>query len=160
MDIRWGYKNHQIKESNQYKAAFKTMFRTYVPCVVYFGLKNAPVFFQRMITREFSPLFQKYEPYLSNYLNDWIVATPGGEEGLKLHRQIVHEFLDQMEKLSYFLKLGKCEFEQPTIEFLGWLITKEGITVDPAKATGISEWPQRLRNVKEVWWMLGILSYQ
>jgi hypothetical protein len=128
--------------------------------VVYFGLKNAPAFFQRMMTREFSPLFQKYKLYLSNYLDNWIVVTPRGEEGLKLHHQIIYEFLDQMEKLSYFLKLGKCEFEWPTIEFLGWLITKEGITVDPTKAIGIAEWPQRLRNVKEVQRMLGILGYQ
>ena len=45
MDIRWGYKNHWIKESDQYKAAFKTMFGTYIPHVVYFGLKNALAFF-------------------------------------------------------------------------------------------------------------------
>jgi len=57
-----------------------------------------------------------------------------------LHCFIVHEFLNQMERLSYFLKLGKCKFKRLTVEFLGWLVMKEGITMDPSKAAGLVEW--------------------
>ena len=103
---------------------------------------------------------QKYDTYLSNYLDDWIIATPGGAEGLALHRQITHEFLDLMEHLSYFLKLGKCKFECPSVEFLGWLVTPEGVAVDPSKAAGLARWPRQLWNVKEVRHTLGILGYQ
>jgi len=113
-----------------------------------------------MMARKFAPIVQKYEPYLSNYLDDWIVTTPGGEEGLQLHCRIMHNFLDLMEKLSYFLKLGKCEFEKSSVEFLGWLVTKEGVTVDPSKAVGLVEWPRKLRNLKELRQTLGILGYQ
>ena len=84
----------------------------------------------------------------------------GGDKGLELHHRIVYEFLDQMEKLSYFLKIEKCEFEQSKIEFLSWLITKEGITMDPTKAARLVEWPRELCNLKEVRRMLGILGYQ
>ncbi len=118
------------------------MFGTYIPYVIYFGLKNAPLFFQQMMSHEFQPLIQKYEPYLSNYLDNWIIATPGGKEGSALHRQITHEFLKLLQKLLYFLKLGKCEFEQSSIEFLGWLVTQEGITVNPSKAEGLARWPR------------------
>jgi hypothetical protein len=149
-DIRWGYKNHRINERDQFKAAFKTVFGTYIPRVVYFSLKNAPPFFQRMMAKEFQSLMQKYDAYLSNYLDDWIIATPGGAEGLALHRQITHEFLDLMEHLSYFLKLRKCEFERPSVEFLGWLVTPKGVAVDLSKAAGLARWPRQLRNVKEV----------
>lgn len=45
-----------------------------------------------------------------------------------------------MERLSYFLKLGKCKFKRLTVEFLGWLVMKEGITMDPSKAAGLVEW--------------------
>jgi len=76
-----------------------------------------------MMVYEFKPLTRKYESYLSNYLNNWIIAMPGEEEGLKLHQQITHKFLDLLQQLSYFLKLGKCEFEKTSIKFLGWLIT-------------------------------------
>jgi len=84
---------------------------------------------------------------------------PGGEKGLKLHQNIVHKFLEQMEKLFYFLKLGKCEFETTKTKFLGWLITKDGVTVDPLKASGLTNWPQRLHNLKELRQTLGILGY-
>jgi len=113
-------------------------------------LKNALPFFQQMIVKEFTLLLQKYEPYLSNYLDDWIIAMLGGEEGLKLHWSIVYKFLNLMEKLSYFLKLGKCEFETTKTEFLGWLITTEEITVDSAKASGLTNWPQKSYNLKEL----------
>jgi len=45
MDICWGYKNHLIKEEDQYKAAFKAMYETYILRVVHFSLKNVPPFF-------------------------------------------------------------------------------------------------------------------
>ena len=86
MDICWGYKNHLIKKEDQYKATFKTVYGTYILRVVYFGLRNVPLFFQWMMAWEFAPLVAKYEPYLLNYLNDWIVATKAGEDGLVLHR--------------------------------------------------------------------------
>jgi hypothetical protein len=113
-----------------------------------------------MMVWEFQPLIHQYEPYLSNYLNDWIIATPDREEGLALHQEIMHTFLDLLQKLLYFLKLSKCEFEKNSIKFLGWLITPNGITVDPAKVAGLAEWPRQLQNVKELRCTLGILGYQ
>ena len=47
MDIRWGYNNIRIHPEDRYKAAIKMSFGTYHPTVMYFGLCNAPAFFQR-----------------------------------------------------------------------------------------------------------------
>jgi hypothetical protein len=52
-DICWGYNNIRIAEEDQHKAAFKTPQGTYVPCVMYFSLTNAPPFFQRTMHRDF-----------------------------------------------------------------------------------------------------------
>ena len=52
-DIRWGYNNIHLKEEDKHKAAFKTNFGTYIPQVMYFGLTNAPPFFQRVMHRDF-----------------------------------------------------------------------------------------------------------
>ena len=51
-NIRWGYKNLRIRKEDQHKAAFKTMFGTYIPKVTYFGLTNAPPTFQRIIHQD------------------------------------------------------------------------------------------------------------
>ena len=55
-DICRGYNNIQIAKEDQYKAAFKTKDRTFIPQVMYFGLMNAPPFFQRMMHRDFREL--------------------------------------------------------------------------------------------------------
>ena len=48
-DIQWGYNNIRITKEDQYKAAFKTKNGTFILQVMYFGLMNAPPFFQRMM---------------------------------------------------------------------------------------------------------------
>ncbi len=55
-------------------------------------------FFQQMMAYEFAPVVQKYEPYLSNYLDEWIVTILEGEEVIQLHHYIMHNFLNLMEK--------------------------------------------------------------
>ena len=159
-DIRWGYNNIRIKEKDQYKAAFKTPEGTYIPRVMYFGLTNAPPFFQCTMHRDFRALLQKYPDNLGNYMDDWWVATPDGEEGTKLHKEIVHAFLDRMEECSYFLKPKKCQFEKDHMEILGWLVGGGTVRIDPTKVKGISEWPRNLKSVHEVRSTLGILGYQ
>ena len=149
----------RIKEKDQYKAAFKMRYGTYLPQVMYFGLKNAPPFFQKLMYRDFGTLLQKYLENLGNYMDDWWVATPNDEEGQKLHRQICHEFLDRMKEKSYFLKLLKIKFEEPVIEILGWQVTEDGVRIDPTKVAGIAEWPRDLKNLKEVRSTLEVLGY-
>ena len=83
-------------------------------------------------------------------MDDWWIATDDTEEGVQLHQQIVHAFLDWMKQKSYFLKASKTQFEKPQIELLRWLVGKEGIKIDLSKVSGIADWPRRLTSVKEV----------
>ncbi|KAI0276072.1 hypothetical protein BC826DRAFT_1114212 [Russula brevipes] len=71
---------------------------------MYFGLTNAPPFFQRMMHRDFADLLQRYPENLDNYMDDWWIATGSDDKGRKLHEEITHAFLDRMEECSYFLK--------------------------------------------------------
>jgi hypothetical protein len=159
-DIRWGYNNIRIAEEDQHKAAFKTPFGTYVPRVMYFGLCNAPPFFQRTMNRDFRKLLQRYPDELGNYMDDWWVATTDDEEGRTRHKEIVHAFLDRMEECSYFLKPSKCQFERESLTILGWVVGGGHVRIDPAKANGLKEWPRKLKNVREVRQILGLLGYQ
>ena len=121
-DIRWGYKNLRIRKEDQHKAAFKTMFGTYIPKVTYFGLTNAPPTFQRIIHQDLRPILQKYPRAFGNYLDDTWIVTRKTPEGRALHRRITHELFDLLESKSYFLKLGKCQFKQESIDLLGWTV--------------------------------------
>ena len=115
-DIRWGYKNLRIQKEDQPKAAFKTMFGTYIPKVTYFRLTNVPPTFQRIIYQDLQPILQIYPKSFGNYLNDTWVIMQKDQEGRALHQQITHELFDLLEKKSYFLKLGKCQFKQESMD--------------------------------------------
>ena len=81
-------------------------------------------------------------------------------QGLALLQKIAHEFLDQMERKSYFLKVSKTKFKEPQMEILGWQVEAGGIHIDPLKIAGIKEWPQQLKDVKQVKSTLDVLGYQ
>jgi hypothetical protein len=90
-------------------------------------------------------------------MDDIIIATPNDK---KLHKEIVQEVLKVLRKELLYLKAKKCHFEQTEMEFLGYLITKGTIKVNPTKRHGLEEWPRVLKNIKEVHSTLGVLGYQ
>jgi len=131
-----------------------------IPNVMYFRMCNAPAFFQRMMWKDFMLFLEQYRENTDQYMENWWIATSNDEAGRALHAQAIHDFLDTCEKHSYFLKVSKCEIMQPQITLLGWLVTGEGLCIDPSKVTGISEWPRTLTSVRQVCKTLGVLGYQ
>jgi hypothetical protein len=66
------------------------------------------------------------------------------------HQQIVQEVLEVMKKESFFLKVTKCEFKQPRMEYLGLLLDGDTIKPDPVKVAGLKDWPCTLKSVSDV----------
>ena len=112
------------------------------------------------MNRDLEPLKQKYPHNFTNYMDDVAIGTEDSPDGCRLHEQIVNEFLTILEKHSYFLKVLKCEFKKPDMEFLGFKVGQGTVQIDPSKIGGISDWPQELKFVKEVHQILGVLGYQ
>jgi len=46
------------------------------------------------------------------------------------------------------------------MDFLGIRLNGQGITIDPSKIKGLADWPMELKNIKEIWKVLGVLGYQ
>ena len=112
------------------------------------------------MNRDLRTLKQKYPDHFANFMDDVCIATENSEEGTTLHRKIVHEFLECLEKHSYFLKVSKCQFEKSSVDFLGYVV-KDGIArIDLTKISGLRDWPCTLKTVKEVQQVLGVLGYQ
>ena len=74
-DIQWGYNNIQIKESDQWKAAFITPFGLYEPRVMFFGFCNVPSMFQAFMNHIFSDMVA--ERWLKIYMDDLGIHTCG-----------------------------------------------------------------------------------
>jgi len=159
-DICHGYNNICLAEEDRHKAAIQTCHGMYIPEVMYFGMCNAPAFFQRTMQSDFVPFLEQYKENAGQYMDDWWIATADDVEGRALHEEAIHAFLATCKEKSYFLKASKCEIMRQQITLLGWLVTSEGLHIDPSKVMGISEWPRTLTSVRQVQKTMGVLGYQ
>ena len=78
-------------------------------------------------------------------LDDVIVfcATPAE------HVKHVRTILEVLRKHKLYAKIQKCEFDREEMTFVGFLVSKAGIGMDPAKVAAIMDWPTP-KNLKEV----------
>jgi RNase H-like domain found in reverse transcriptase/Reverse transcriptase (RNA-dependent DNA polymerase) len=125
--------------------------------MMYFGLTNSPATFQRTMDHIFQSLKNKYPGMVFIYMDDILITTTNDP---MLHKQIVHEVLDLLEKELFFLKLSKCKFEHKSIEYLGIVVENGTLRIDPTKHQGLALWPQKLSTIQQVHSTLGVLGYQ
>jgi hypothetical protein len=119
--------------------------------VVPFGLSNAPVVFMCLMNGVF-------REYLNNvvivFLDDILIYSKSEEE----HEQHLRMVLQVLREHQRYAKLSKFLFYQREIHYLGHIISKNGIVVDPEKIKSIEEWTTP-RNVVEVRSFIGLEGY-
>ena len=152
LDVRWGYNNVQIKEGDEWKAAFCMNRGLFKPLVMFFGLTNSLAIFQMMMNDIFKDLIN--EGVMTIYMDDILIFSSQMKEQ---HHTIVVKVLDILQKHRLYLKAEKCIFEQPRVEYLGLILSEGCIEMDPVKVTGIQDWltPQ---NVTEVQSFIGFVN--
>src|SRR5258705_11291036 len=74
------------------------------------------------------------------------------------HQQIICQVLTTLHKRRLFLKPEKCKFEQKEVKYLGLVISKDHVAMDPTKVCGVTEWPTPMK-VKEVQSFLGFVNF-
>jgi len=142
--VQWGYNNVQIKEGDEWKAAFTTNQGLFEPKVMFFGLTNSPATFQAMMNDIFKEEIR--EGWVSIYMDNILIHT---DNDAAKHQEYVHQILQKLEENNLYLKPEKCAFEQQRIEFLGVVLEGRTIQMDPSKITGIANWPTP-KTVKDV----------
>ena len=110
-----------------------------------FGLTNAPTIFQHMANDIFRDLL---DICLIIYMDDLLVYSKTQEE----HDSHVLLVLKRLREHGIYAKLKKYSFDCNQVEFLGNVISSEGISKDPAKVKTMVEWqtPCSLRDVCNV----------
>src|SRR5258708_19254061 len=142
----------QIKEGDEWKAAFQTNQGLFKPTVMFFGSCNSPVMFQTMmndILHEFIDCGK-----VICYMDNILAYSPTLSE----HQRIVHQALATLQRWRLFLKPEKCKFEQKEVEYLGLVISKGHVAMDLTKVHGVTEWPTPMK-VKEVQSFLGFVNF-
>ena len=151
IDLRSGYHQLKIKDADVHKTAFRTRYGHYEFLVMPFGLTNAPTAFMDLMNRVFRPYVDQF---VVVFIDDILVYSKD-RESHDTHLRVVLEIL---RKEQLYAKLSKCEFWLSEVSFLGHIVSKEGIQVDPKKIEVVVEWKPP-RNVTEVRSFLGLAGY-
>nr|XP_028571602.1 uncharacterized protein LOC114589402 [Podarcis muralis] len=72
--------------------------------------------------------------------------------------QHVTEVLQRLKEHQLFVKLEKCQFHVPVVDFLGYCLTLEGVCLDPAKVQSVVSW-QEPKTKKDLQQLLGFANY-
>ncbi|KHJ89876.1 hypothetical protein OESDEN_10291 [Oesophagostomum dentatum] len=114
------------------------------------GLKGVPATFQRIMDD-----FKKYlRARVFIYVDDLIITSETPEE----HLEDISEVLTKIEYIGMNLKASKCEFARKEIEFLGFVLSKDGIRPNPDKMKAINDYPIP-KNATELRAFLGMCSF-
>jgi hypothetical protein len=133
LDLASGYFQIPMELRSKEKTAFVTYNGTYHYNFMSFGLVNAPSTFQRTMDSVLAGL--KWA-CCQVYLDDIIIASPTFEQ----HLIDVTAVLSRLKEAGFKLKASKCHFCCPEVNYLGHLISKEGIRANPDKIEIISNW--------------------
>ena len=155
LDLASGYWQIPVDPASCEKTAFTTHRGLFEFQVMPFGLKNAPAVFQRLMEQVLRRLNPEDGPdFVSVYIDDVLVFSPSFEE----HVDHVSQVLNALHNANLKLKPTKCHFFRQEVEYLGHLLTTEGLKPNPSNTSAVINFPppsclQQLRQ------FLGLASY-
>eukprot|EP00253_Pinus_taeda_P027125 PITA_27125 len=132
--LRSGYHQIRIKDEDIAKTAFRTRYGHYEFVVLPFGLTNAPTTFMCLMNGIFHPYLDQF---MLIFIDDILIYSRTIEE----HHEHLRIVLQTLREHQLYAKFSKCDFFKEEIQYLGHVITKDGIAVDPEKIKAIMEWP-------------------
>ena len=101
-----------------------------------FGLTNAPAYFMNMMNKVFMEFLDKF---VIVFIDDILVYSKNEEE----HKEHLCLVLGKLREHQLYAKFSKCEFWLKEVGFLGHVISREGIVVDPTKVVTVKNWEAR-----------------
>jgi transposase InsO family protein len=133
IDIQDAYYRIRIREGEEWKTAFRTRYGHFEYTVMPFGLTNAPATFQNYIHTALRGLL---DVVCVAYLDDILIYSPDRET----HTDHICQVLQRLREAQLYAKPTKCTFFQDQVEFLGFVISTAGISMDKQRVEAITSW--------------------
>jgi len=149
IDLRSRYHQVRIKEEDIFKTAFRMRYGHYEFMVMPFGLTNAPTSFMCLMNNVLSKYLDKF---IVVFIDDLLIYSSTMEE----HEEHLQIILQVLREHKLYAKFSKCKFFK--IQYLGHVISKDGISIDPDKIKAIINWHVP-KDVHGVISFMGITGY-
>ena len=120
-----------MKEEDVHKTAFSTHLGHYEYRVMPFGLSNAPATFQEVMNTLFAPYLRKF---VLVFFDDILVYSKDMDQ----HKKHLTTVLSVLRQHELKAKWEKCSFGQPQVEYLGHVISSEGVSTNLSKSKTLS----------------------
>jgi hypothetical protein len=148
LDLRSGYHQIRMKEVDIPKTAFRTHEGHYEFLVMSFGLCNSLSTFQSLMNHVFRPFLRHF---VLVFFDDILIYS----KTWTYHLTHVDRVLHLLSQYQLFLKQSKCAFGASEVEYLGHLVGKDGVRVDPKKIEAMQDWlaPKDSQNLA---WISGL----
>ena len=151
LDLNSGYWQVEVDKQDRQKTAFSSRSGLFEFKVMPIGLCNAPATFERLMETVLAGLNWKI---CLIYLDDIIVLGKTFEDMI----DNLDKVLEKLHDAGLKLKPRKCQLFKPEVEFLGHIISCEGVKTDPKKTQVVSDWPKP-EDIKSLRSFLGFCSY-
>ncbi|GJP35285.1 hypothetical protein CLOM_g19792 [Closterium sp. NIES-68] len=149
--IKSRYHQIRVAADDCHKTAFRTRYGSYEYLVMPFGLTNAPSTFQMTMNGVFRELLDKC---VIIYLDDILIYSRSREQ----HFTDLDAVFTLLHKNRLITKGSKFDFLKQELEFLGHVVSTEGVKIDPKKTKTIQEWKPPT-NLKELQSFMGFVNY-
>lgn len=151
IDLRAGYHQIRMREGDEEKTAFKTHHGHFQFRVMPFGVTNGPPTFQCLMNSVFEGPNRKF---VISFLDDILVFS----RTLQAHVEHLRTVFTILRQHQLYAKESKCSFAQPQIEYLGHVISRDGVATDASKTSAMQAWPTPT-NATELRGFLGLTGY-
>jgi transposase InsO family protein len=151
LDLASGFHQIEIHPDDVAKTAFNTEHGHYEFKRMPFGLKNAPATLQRIMDNILRGI--QNEKCLV-YLDDIIIFSTS----LKEHIENLKSVFERLKQTNFKIQLDKSEFLRKEVNYLGHVITPNGVKPNPDKIHAVKNYPIP-KNQKQIKSFLGLLGY-
>ena len=149
IDIKSGYWHIPIRKQDRCKTAFIFNGKVYEWNVMPFGPTNAPPHFQKVMDKLFDDL-----DYVMVYMDDITIISSNAKQ----HQQHLQEVFRRLGEYRIKIRPDKCKFAQQSVQYLGFIVDGQGITIRPKYKDKINHIPTP-KTLNQMRRFVGLVQY-